>query len=93
MRFPSKTETTALCILVAKGELTGREVISEADGEIGRGGVYTLLARLEDKGLVKSRTEPPPEGSGGMPRRLYQATGAGQRVAAVMTTSLETVLA
>lgn len=60
--------------------MTGLELVQRADGEIGRGGIYTLLGRLADKGLVESRTVPPPQGKGGMPRRLFVATGTGQRV-------------
>ena len=38
-----------------------------------------VLDRMETKGLVESRKEPPPEHQGGLPRRLYKITGLGER--------------
>jgi DNA-binding PadR family transcriptional regulator len=35
---------------------------------------------MEHKGYVRSRAEDPPEGAGGLPRRLYEATPQGLRV-------------
>ncbi|HTQ91093.1 MAG TPA: PadR family transcriptional regulator [Streptosporangiaceae bacterium] len=46
------------------------------------GTLYPMLARLEDEGLVTSQWEPPPgDGSGRPPRKYYQLTGEGVRVA------------
>ena len=46
------------------------------------GTLYPMLARLEDEGLVTSEWEPPPgDGSGRPPRKYYQLTGEGIRVA------------
>ena len=46
------------------------------------GTLYPMLARLEDQGLVTSQWEPPPgDGSGRPPRKYYQLTGEGIRVA------------
>ncbi|HLM01068.1 MAG TPA: helix-turn-helix transcriptional regulator, partial [Pyrinomonadaceae bacterium] len=53
---------------------------------IKRGTIYTTLQRMEDKGFVVSRQEEklndvleniPPRS--GIPRRLYEITGVGQR--------------
>jgi PadR family transcriptional regulator, regulatory protein PadR len=46
------------------------------------GTLYPMLARLEDQGLVTSQWEAPPgDGSGRPPRKYYQLTGEGIRVA------------
>jgi len=46
------------------------------------GTLYPMLARLEDEGLVTSQWEPPPgDGSGRPPRKYYQLTAEGVRVA------------
>jgi PadR family transcriptional regulator, regulatory protein PadR len=46
------------------------------------GTLYPMLARLQDQGLVASQWEPQPaDGSGRPPRKYYQLTGDGIRVA------------
>ena len=46
------------------------------------GTLYPMLARQEDEGLVTSEWEPlPGDGSGRPPRKYYQLTGEGIRVA------------
>ena len=35
---------------------------------------------MEQKGLIESEQEPAPAGQGGLPRRIYRATGHGIRV-------------
>jgi DNA-binding PadR family transcriptional regulator len=46
------------------------------------GTLYPMLARLEDQGLVTSEWEPQPAGASGRPpRKYYQLTGDGVRVA------------
>jgi PadR family transcriptional regulator, regulatory protein PadR len=42
-----------------------------------RGTVYVTLGRMQQKGLVVSRTEAPPPGAIGLPRRLYRPTAYG----------------
>jgi PadR family transcriptional regulator len=49
---------------------------------ISRGAVYTTLARLEEKGFLKSALGPPTATRGGRPKRFYRLTAAGS--AAVM---------
>jgi DNA-binding PadR family transcriptional regulator len=46
--------------------------------KLGRGTVYVLLNRMEDKGYIKSRHVKEPHQSG-LPRRIYWVTGIGQR--------------
>jgi PadR family transcriptional regulator, regulatory protein PadR len=46
------------------------------------GTLYPMLARLEDEGLVSSEWEPRHDDPGGRPpRKYYQLTGEGARVA------------
>ena len=45
------------------------------------GSLYPLLARLQDEGLVASRWEPAGQAGGRPPRRYYQLTEDGIRVA------------
>lgn len=46
------------------------------------GTLYPMLARLQDQGLITSEWEPQPADAGGRPpRRYYQLTGDGIRVA------------
>jgi len=46
------------------------------------GTLYPMLARLQDQGLVTSEWEPQPEdASGRPPRKYYQLTGEGARLA------------
>ena len=49
-------------------------------GSLEIGTVYVTLGRMADKGYVESRQVPGTEGTGGLPRRLFQATGYGARV-------------
>ena len=45
------------------------------------GTLYPMLARLQGQGLVTSQWEPAPAEAGRPPRRYYQLTGEGVRVA------------
>jgi DNA-binding PadR family transcriptional regulator len=46
------------------------------------GTLYPMLARLQDQGLVASQWEPQPDDAAGRPpRKYYQLTGEGVRVA------------
>ena len=46
------------------------------------GTLYPMLARLQDQGLVTSEWEPPPaDANGRPPRKYYQLTGEGIRIA------------
>ncbi len=61
-------------------EVYGLELLRLSNGGIKRGTVYTTLQRMEDKGFVVSRQEDKPDDVSGIPRRLYEITGTGQRV-------------
>ena len=54
-----------------------------------RGTVYVTLGRMETRGYVTSRAEDAPEGAGGLPRRLYEATPHGARVLKAWSTLLQ----
>jgi PadR family transcriptional regulator PadR len=49
--------------------------VAERDASIPA--IYVTLGRLEQKGLVRSRTTPPARDRGGRSRRLYSLTNAG----------------
>lgn len=73
----SAKERTILDLLISSGEMYGLEMV-KASKELKRGTVYVTLGRMADKGFVESKTRESEEG--GPPRRVYRATGLGQRV-------------
>ncbi|MDQ3800901.1 MAG: PadR family transcriptional regulator [Acidobacteriota bacterium] len=77
----SKTEALILQIMSENGfrEMYGLELLKHSNGGIKRGTIYTTLQRMEDKGFVVSRQEDKPDNVSGIPRRLYEITGTGQR--------------
>lgn len=57
-----------------------RETIEERTGRtVSVGAIYTALGRLEDRGLVVSRTAKPKEGQPGRPRKYYALRPEGAR--------------
>jgi DNA-binding PadR family transcriptional regulator len=78
----SKKEALILQLMSENGfrEVYGLELLRLSNGGIKRGTVYTTLQRMEDKGFVISRQEDKPDDVSGIPRRLYEITGTGQRV-------------
>jgi PadR family transcriptional regulator, regulatory protein PadR len=62
--------------------------VAASKGRLKRGTVYVTLGRMEAKGYVTSRAEEAPEGAGGLPRRLYEATPQGVRVLKAWSTLL-----
>jgi len=77
----SKTEALILQIISENGfrEIYGLELLKLSNGGIKRGTIYTTLQRMQDKGFVTSRQEEKPNDISGIPRRLYEITGTGQR--------------
>ena len=65
---------------LAHRETFGLDLVERSRGVVKRGTVYVTLARMEQKGYLKSRTEPPPPGAIGLPRRLYRPTPYGAAV-------------
>jgi len=81
----SAKETLILELLVDRGELYGLQLVTESKRRLKRGTVYVTLARMEDKGYLRSRREDPPSDAGGLPRRLYAPTPLGRRVLSAWT--------
>jgi DNA-binding PadR family transcriptional regulator len=75
----SRTEHLILQLLSDR-ETFGLELVERSGGSIKRGTVYVTLARMQEKGYIESRTEPPAAGAIGLPRRLYKPTVYGVRV-------------
>lgn len=71
-RLPSQTEEEVLGLLLKK-EMYGLEMVKESDS-LTRGGVYVILGRMEDKGLVTSRSVGPDDAG----RRVYSITTLGK---------------
>lgn len=65
-------EATGGDIYAALVESTGRELSLAA--------IYITLARLEDKGWVGVRTEPPVVGKGGKPRKFFRLIDEGASI-------------
>ena len=76
----SAKESLILDLLARDGELYGLQLVAASKGRLKRGTVYVTLGRMEDKRYVTSRAEDAPDGAGGLPRRLYEATPYGLRV-------------
>jgi DNA-binding PadR family transcriptional regulator len=76
----SLIQTLILDLLAEKGEMYGLELVEASQERIKRGTVYVTLARMEQKGYVRSLQEARAPGSIGLPRRMYRATPLGMRV-------------
>ena len=76
--LPSAKELSILEQLMGGREKYGLELVRDSAGALRKGTIYVLLDRLEDQKFIVSRTQKDPLASG-MPRRLYEITGLGQR--------------
>ena len=84
----SAKESLILDLLAHGDELYGLQLVAASEGRLKRGTVYVTLGRMEDKGYVTSHAEDAPDGAGGLPRRLYEATPYGLHVFKAWTTLL-----
>jgi DNA-binding PadR family transcriptional regulator len=84
----SAKESLILELLAHGDEQYGLQLVAASRGRLKRGTVYVTLGRMEDKGYVTARAEDAPDGAGGLPRRLYEATPHGLRVLKAWTTLL-----
>ncbi len=75
----SRKERLILELLINQGEMYGLEMVKTVPHDLKRGTVYVTLGRMADKGYVDSRQAKEP-GDPGLPKRLFRATGHGQRV-------------
>ena len=63
----------------AFGLAVRRDVSARTGRDYSVGAVYTTLERLEEKGLISSRTTAPLPVRGGRSRRQFRVTAAGHR--------------
>lgn len=77
IRLPSGKELIVLDLLISRREMYGLEMV-KASKKLGRGTIYVLLNRMEDKGFIKSRHVKEKD-TPGLPLRIYSVTGLGQR--------------
>lgn len=68
----SRTEAIIINRLIVAPRSTSLDIVEASEGQVKRGGVYVLLSRLIDKECIEYDTNE--EG-----RRLYKATGLGER--------------
>lgn len=66
--------------LARRPGIGGKELVQRSRGELRYPGVYRLLARLEDEGLVESWREPD-----GIGRRCYRLTERGYSALAALS--------
>jgi DNA-binding PadR family transcriptional regulator len=85
----SSKESVILDLLAHDGEQYGLQLVEASKGRLKRGTVYVTLGRMEEKGYVTSRAEDAPDGAGGLPRRLYEATPYGLRLMKAWSTMLQ----
>jgi len=89
----------ALIQALVSGEGYGLELIERiraaSRGSIclKEGAIYPALRSMEAEGLVRHSKDEPTAARGGRPRRYYQLTAAGRRVAVAQARSLHGVLA
>ena len=82
---PGEFEQVVLLSLAGlKHEASGGQVydaLVRATGrEVSLAAVYISLSRMEEKGWVSVRTEAPPPGEGGKPRRHFSLTRRGAHI-------------
>jgi DNA-binding PadR family transcriptional regulator len=71
--------------LVGDGPAFGQQLVDQSGGALKRGTVYVTLSRMEAKGLITSEQEAQLPGATGLPRRIYRATGLGERLLSAWT--------
>ena len=95
---PMVETRTAVLQALLKGESYGLELIDRVkDATKGKlvlfqGRVYPVLRQLESEGLLKSFDGEPVTQRGGRPRRYYELTAEGRRVARQEATALSGLL-
>ena len=82
-RLPTEPEMVILSLLRGRrgNEMYGREMVAK-DSRLGENWIYVVLARMVACGYLAARQETSEEkqGRGGPKRRLYKATGFGNRM-------------
>ena len=90
-----------VCVLLAVSQLGdeayGLRVRQHLEGVTGRrmavGAVYNTLARLKEKGLLRTRIDAPRPVQGGRTRACYHLTAAGTRAVTFSTSVLTQLMA
>lgn len=78
-RLPADKELVILRLLRdGSREMYGLEIVKASDGQLGRAAIYITLARMEEKGYLKSRT-PSKDSHPGLPRPRYKITALGDQ--------------
>lgn len=85
----SDKEFLILGLLIPRGEMFGLELVDASEGELKRGTVYVTLQRMVEKGFIESREEERVAPEVGIPRRMYQATGLGERIYRAQSAAVE----
>ena len=75
----ARTERIILNRLTQSDEFALR-LADRSGGALKRGTVYITLQRMESKGYVESKLEPPIVGVMGRPRRWYRTSAYGRQV-------------
>lgn len=60
--------------LLSGGEMSGRELVEQSDGDLQPGTVYAWLASMKRQRLVKSREMPRSDSRIGLPQKMYSRT-------------------
>lgn len=81
-RMPTLPAKQALVLELLAGTrgMYGLELVAASKRRLKRGTIYVTLGRMEEKGFITSRLEAAPPETGGLPRRIYEATPLGRRV-------------
>jgi len=74
-----RSELHAMKILDTFGAAYGLDIVKASGSAIRRGGVYVMLGRLEERGLVSSVQETNTPDHIGIPRRIYSLTDLGRK--------------
>lgn len=77
----SSVERLVLQMLInSGGELYGLEMVEQSGGKLKKGTVYVTLERMQQKGYIESRVKSDKSSKNNSKRRMYKATGLGQRL-------------
>ena len=81
MTIPRLARTERLILnRLTHGDEFALRLADRSGGALKRGTVYITLQRMESKGFVESKLEPPNVGAMGRPRRWYRPSEYGKQV-------------
>ena len=92
------TARAAILSALISGKSYGLEIIDKVKERtkgaivLTEGNIYPALKALENEGLLRSFSGPPMPERGGRPRRYYELTGEGRRVATEQREALVSLL-